>query len=283
MEKSKRYRISLVVLSIICITSLAVTANAKNPPPAKVPSYYPGDGISVKFEEESPFAFLWPERWSKRSALSFVLVVKNENQTAEEAISNNRPLYQEHNITSYYVLYPFDRQPLENGEYAWQVTDERGHVLLTTNFWIDSVPSEPYELFLLETLCMHPKEKQDGSYQVAYDKYLYIHTTEPYEVAATQKLRFCIYDSHRNIILRTDEEGIVVEYAAAPITSPSIQTGENWLRFNVGANCCFYEDDTHSCKDDYYLEVWDGRGEKRFLRFRCMRSMPQIVPGGGDL
>ena len=245
---------------------------------SKTPAYFPGDGVCVVYHPEEFFTFLWPEKWSEKSNLSFVLVTMDDGQTAEEAVSKNIPLYKEEGIQSYYVQYPWDAPPLESGEYAWQVKNANGKVLLTTQFCVGSVNTSRYEIAIPDNVWMYLKEKPDGSYHTAYDRVLYIHYTEPYEVSADQKLRFCVYDSHRNIVLRTNDTGSVVEYALIQITSPTIQTGENWLKISVGQNCFYYDESMHDYPDDYYLEVWDGKGEKNFLRFRCVHSTPRLVP-----
>lgn len=201
----------------------------------------------------------------------------DDGQTAEEAVSKNIPLYKEESIQSYYVQYPWDAPPLEFGEYAWQVKNANGKVLLTTQFRVGSVNNSKYEITTPDNVWMYLKEKPDGSYHIAYDRMLYIHYAEPYEVNTDQRLRFCIYDSHRNIVLRTNDDGLVVEPAGYLMTPPTIKTGENWLRLSVGL-CSYYDDATHDYPDDYYLEVWDGKGEKSFLRFRCVHSMPRLVP-----
>lgn len=244
---------------------------------SKTPTYFPGDGVCVVYHPEEFFTFLWPEKWAEKSNLSFVLVTMDDGQTAEEAVSKNIPLYKEKGIQSYYVQYPWDAPPLEFGEYAWQVRNANGQVLLTTRFRIGAENSSGYEVPLPDNVWMYLKEKQDGSYHIAYDRVLYIHYIEPYEVSTNQKLRFCVYDSHRNIVLRTNDTGNVVEPAGYPMTIPTIRTGENWLKFSVGL-CSYYDDATHDYPDDYYLEVWDGKGEKSFLRFRCIHSMPRLVP-----
>ena len=243
---------------------------------SKTPTYFPGDGVCVVYHPDERFTFLWPEKWSEKSDLSFVLVAIGNGQTAEEAILSNIPLFKEDVVQTYYVHYPWGSPPLEHGEYAWQVKNSNGKVLLTTQFRVGSVNTSRYEIETPDNVWMYLKEKQDGSYHIAYDRILYIHYTEPYEVTSIQKLRFCIYDSHRNIVLRTNDDGLVVEPAGYLMSLPTIKTGENWLRLSVGL-CSYYDDATHDYPDDYYLEVWDGKGEKSFLRFRCVHSMPRLV------
>lgn len=244
---------------------------------SKAPTYFPGDGVHVVYHREELFTFLWPEKWSEKSNLSFVLVTVKEGQTAEEAILSNTPLFKEAGVQTYYVQYPLDAPPLEYGEYAWQIKNANGKVLLTTRFRVDSENTSRYEITTHGNMWMYLKEKQDGSYHIAYDKVLYIHYTEPYEVNTNQQLRFCIYDSHRNIVLRTSETGAVVEPATSPTVSPTIQTGENWLRLSLGMEFYYYDDASHDYPDDYYLEVWDSKGDKSFLRFRCVHSMPRLL------
>lgn len=275
-------KITLITINLLLLSGLV--SKATNPcdrqggvSVSKTPSYFPGDGATVTFDPEEFFTFLWPEKWSAKSSLSFVLVAVNKGQTAEEALLANKPIVQEKGIRSYYVQYPCDAPPLGFGEYAWQIKSEDGKELLTTRFIIGEVNSSGFESYSPQNVWMYTKEKQDGSYHIAYDKVLRIHYTEPYEVSSGQRLRFCIYDSHRNIVLRTDNEGHIVEPAGCSIASPSIKTGENWLSLSVGL-CSYYDSLSYDSSDDYYLEVWDSKGEKSFLRFRCVQSMPIVVP-----
>ena len=274
-------KISLFTINLLLLSGLV--SKATNPCDwqggvnvSKTPSYFPGDGVTVTFDPDAFFTFLWPEKWSAKSSLSFVLVAVNKGQTAEEALLENTPIVQEKYIRSYYIQYPCDAPPLEFGEYAWQIKNADGKTLLTTHFAIGEENSSGYEIYALQNAWMYTKEQLDGSYHIAYDRVLRIHYTEPYEVSADQKLRFCIYDSHRNIVLRTNDEGYIVEPAGYSMTSPTIQTGENWLSFSVGL-CSYYDSFSHDYPDDYYLEVWDSKGEKSFLRFRCVHSMPRLI------
>lgn len=274
-------KITLITINLLLLSGLV--SKATNPcdwqrgvSASKTPSYFPGDGATVTFDPNDFFTFLWPEKWPAKSSLSFVLVAVNKGQTVEEALSDNKPIVQENDIKSYYVQYPCDAPPLEFGEYAWQIKNADGKTLLTTHFFIGEENSSGYEIYTPQNVWMYTKERQDGSYHIAYDRVLRIHYTEPYEVNADQKLRFCIYDSHRNIVLRTDDEGHIVEPAGYSMTSPTIQTGENWLSFTVGL-CSYYDSYSHDYPDDYYLEVWDSKGEKSFLRFRCVHSIPRLV------
>ena len=276
---TKRTFVLVNMLLALGLTANTFPVNLRTVAPlsSKTPAYFPGDGVCVVYNPDVFFTFLWPEKWSEKSDLSFVLVAMEDGQTAEDAVLINSPLFKKEGIQSYYVHYPLDAPPLEYGEYAWQVKNANGKVLLTTQFRVGSEKSSGYEIPVPDNVWMYLKEKQDGSYHLAFDMALYIHYTEPYEVSTNQKLRFCIYDSHRNVVLRTNDEGLVVEPAGYSMTTPTIRTGENWLRFSVGL-CSYYDDATHDYPDDYYLEVWDSKGEKSFMRFRCVHSMPRVVP-----
>ena len=126
---------------------------------------------------------------------------------------------------------------------------------------MDSLPDPKDDIIPVENIWMYLKEKMDGSYQITYSKQVLIHYTEPYVVADTQRLRFRIYDDLRNVVLGTNDAGTMVDYTY-PVQSPLIQTGENWLTIVLGANC---EYDRY-----YYLEAWDSKGERSYLRFKCV-------------
>lgn len=126
---------------------------------------------------------------------------------------------------------------------------------------VDSLPAPKDDIIPYEDIWMYLKEKLDGSYQVCYSRQLLIHYTEPYVVADTQRLRFRIYDDRRNVVLNTNDAGVIVSYTY-PVQSPVIQTGENWLTVVLGANCEYGR--------YYYLEVWDSKGERSYSRFKCV-------------
>lgn len=126
---------------------------------------------------------------------------------------------------------------------------------------VDSLPDPKDDVIPYENIWMYLKEKLDGSYQVCYNRQLLIHYTEPYVVADTQRLRFRIYDDRRNVVLGTDDAGVMVSYTY-PVQSPVIQAGENWLTLALEANCEYGQ--------YYYLEVWDSKSERSYLRFKCV-------------
>ena len=109
----------------------------------------------MTFDPNDFFTFLWPEKWSAKSSLSFVLVAVNKGQTVEEALSDNKPIVQENDIRSYYVQYPCDAPPLVFGEYAWQIKNADGKTLLTTHFVIGEVNSSGYEISTPQNVWMY--------------------------------------------------------------------------------------------------------------------------------
>lgn len=112
--------------------------------------------------------------------------------------------------------------------------------------------------------CMYVQERMDGTFHEVYDSVLRIHFDEPYAVSNHQRLRFKVYDKYRNVIVQTDNAGNITDSICGAITqSPIITTGENWLEINFW---CFNLDEG----EYYYLEVWNGKGEKGFLRFKVM-------------
>jgi hypothetical protein len=113
---------------------------------------------------------------------------------------------------------------------------------------------------------MYVQERMDGTCHAVYDSVLRIHYEEPYTVSNHQRLRFKVYDKYRNVVVQTDNAGNITDSICGAITqSPIIRTGENWLEINFW---CFNLNEG----DYYYLEVWNGKGEKGFLRFKVMPS-----------
>lgn len=135
---------------------------------------------------------------------------------------------------------------------AWQVAD-------TGTRQIEGIVTPTMEY-------MYVQEQMDGTCHAIYDSVLRIHYEEPYTVSNHQRLRFKVYDKYRNVIVQTDNAGNITDSICGAITqSPIITTGENWLEINFW---CFnlYEGEF------YYLEVWNGKGEKGYLRFKVMPS-----------
>ena len=123
--------------------------------------------------------------------------------------------------------------------------------------------SIPRWLSLPPVTYMYVQEKLDGTCHVAYNDILRIHYEEPYAVSNIQRLRFRILDKYRNVLLETNEQGVVQNTSCSSTLSPIIKTGENWLTINL--TCLNLVEDYY-----YYLEVWNGKGEISYLRFVCL-------------
>lgn len=128
-------------------------------------------------------------------------------------------------------------------------------------FRVDSVPRSRDGIITPAMAYMYVQEKLDGTCHLAFDEILRIHYEEPYAVPDHQRLRFRIYDKYRNLVVGTDETGLVENAGCSDTLSPRIKIGENWLIVNL---TCLGLDE-----DYYYLEVWNGKGEVSYLRFKC--------------
>ncbi len=118
-----------------------------------------------------------------------------------------------------------------------------------------------------DTSYVYVQEKLDGTCHVVCNWKLRIHYEEPYSVSDTQRLRFCIYDKNRNVLVRTNEAGLIDNASCVDTLSPKIKTGENWLTIELLCPSLFEE------YNYYYLEVWNGKGETSYLRFKCLPSL----------
>ena len=152
---------------------------------SRPPAYFPGNGVSVTFSENDCFTFLWPKKWSSKSELKFLLVKLKDGQKPEEAILSNTPVFQQDGIKTHYLDYPLKADPLDYGEYVWQLQNEKGKVLLRTQFNIDSIGNSGYEVERVDNGWMYMKEKLDGSYHDADDKILKI----------VDALKLCVNDN----------------------------------------------------------------------------------------
>lgn len=111
---------------------------------------------------------------------------------------------------------------------------------------------------------MYMQERMDGTCHAVYDSILRIHYEEPYAVSNTQRLRFKVYDKYRNTVVQTDNAGNITDSVCQTMNpSPVITTGENWL--TVSLRCLNLTEGEY-----YYLEVWNGKGEKGYLRFKVV-------------
>lgn len=131
----------------------------------------------------------------------------------------------------------------------------------------DSIPRSRDGIITPDMAYMYVQEKLDGTCHVVYNHKLKIHYEEPYSVSDTQRLRFCIYDKNRNVLVRTNEAGLIDNASCVDTLSPKIKTGENWLTIELLCPSLFEE------YNYYYLEVWNGKGETSYLRFKCLPSL----------
>lgn len=155
-------------------------------------------------------------------------------------------------ITASFIPYGFGMRSCSDLFVAWQVVD-------TGTRQIEGIVTPKMEY-------MYVQERMDGTCHAVYDSILRIHYDEPYAVSNSQRLRFKVYDKYRNMVIQTDNAGNITDGVCGAITqSPVITTGENWLTVNLG---CFNLNEG----EYYYLEVWNGKGEKGFLRFKVMPS-----------
>lgn len=139
-------------------------------------------------------------------------------------------------------------------------------ILSSTSLLADTGTRQLTGLLTPKTEWMYVQERMDGTCHAVYDSILRIHYEEPYTVSNHQRLRFKVYDKYRNVIVQTDNAGNITDSTCGAITqSPAITTGENWLEINFW---CFNLDEG----EYYYLEVWNGKGEKGYLRFKVMPS-----------
>ena len=135
-------------------------------------------------------------------------------------------------------------------------------LLLITGMYVwDGFAQTRTEMPRKHNYYMYLKEKLDGSYQVAYDKQVWLHYEEPYSVTDTQCLRFRVFDDNHSLVVETDEYGIPANPNCPRVP---IQYGDNWVTVNLSSLTSF---------DQFYtMEVWDSKGETRYLRFLCKSS-----------
>lgn len=140
-----------------------------------------------------------------------VIVEKQGNQDASQAIMSNTPIFVRNNLNTHSLLYPIDAPVLERGkQYSWQVQKlQNGVVKNTTEAWTFNVrkPEEKREVKVYAVL----KKKLDGSIVEISNKMLRFRFTEDF-VGGNLKCK--IYNSRNEQMLPTvknSESGLVSE------------------------------------------------------------------------
>ena len=140
-------------------------------------------------------------------------------------------------------------------------------LLLIMELSVWGVYAQPEEQLRKHNHYMCLKESLDGGYQMAYDKQVWLHYEEPYSVTDTQGLRFRVYDDDHAVVVETDEVGIPTNPNCPCVP---IEYGDNWLEVDLSAVTEYGR--------YYTMEVWNGKGEKQYLRFKCSSSRPSQEP-----
>ncbi len=239
----------------------------------KMWAIYPLEKYPVSFTREEPFPFIWSDTTGQYAPYVFSLYEILKGQTPEDAIKYNKPIYSQTDVQLYYLNYPWNAPSLSSGDYVFQVVAQKDkdiRALGRLKISIDSVPLHPSLTLKYYNYYVPLKEAYDGSYQMAYDKRLYIHYQEFYKPAQRQGLRFIIRNMNREILVETDEAGVVLNNYAPSIP---IRYRDNYVVINL-ETCpgIFYKT---SVPNAYYtLEVWNEKREYFFLRFACDPSKP---------
>jgi hypothetical protein len=104
------------------------------------------------------------------------------------------------------------------------------------------------------------QEKLDGTFQKASHKTIWIKYEELYGDTNTTYLCFSIYDEDRNLLYETKDDG--TRKMGCYLSPVPKKYGLNWLQ--IPLSCTAIEDGKF-----YYLEVWNAKNEKFYLRFYC--------------
>lgn len=225
---------------------------------------YPISTDSMLFSRDDFFTFIWDDTAMQYVPYEFILVPLNPGQNPKEAIYLNDTILYKDSILNYYLNYPWDAPNLDTGAYAWGVK-KNGASYDVASFRIYDHVAFPVKPLRLPNYYAKLQERLDGSFQVVFDKRLWIHYKEWYQVSTTQGLRFRIWNAWRTLLIaETDETG---HLTVGNIPLVPIQYGDNWLQINL-----------ESCigigtSPFYYLEVWNEKGETEYLRF----NLQQII------
>jgi len=234
--------------------------------------YPPKADAELPFNRDVPgedFTIMWSDTNLVYAPYYIKLVEITGTQTPQEALDENPPVFAIDSLDIFYFNYPWNAPILvENQKYAFSVTGilKFDTVKSITYFTINNNTS--YERINLRRTNLYAllQESLDGNIHAGYDKRVWIKYRENYEVPVTQGLRYAIYDDQRRLIVETDESGSPNPNASAPVLP--IKYGENYLMINL-ETCPRVK-----ARQVYYLEVWNEKGQYKYLRFMTDYSIP---------
>ena len=220
--------------------------------------------------QDEYFTFVWSDSSLLFAPYRLEIVEIIDTQTRQQALDSNPPVYVKEGIDYFYYNYPWNAPELELGKrYAFSVTGFDGTRIIRPTSGFELVPLiiSPFFLPRMPNQYVLLQEVLDGSFHIAYDKRLWIKYREDYEVSPSQNLRYAVYDSRRQVMVETDDSGIP---NTGLVNTVPIRYGENYLVINL-ETCSGIE-----MLKYYYLEVWNEKGRRWYLRFIFDYSI--IVP-----
>jgi hypothetical protein len=228
---------------------------------SQTPKVFFPDYVEIAFTTTDFFTFMWTDTNLIYAPYQFALY------RAKDTI----PIYSATGIKEYYVNYPWNAPPLETDSYVWSVTSMSGNWSGTGYFYIHPQALK-LSLFRAKNQYTELRERLDGSYQYAFDKWLYFHYSQFYITQGNQGLRFVIRDESHNEIIRTNEYGVPDGSCPVPVVPISYKENYLVLKLDQCPEIEYYK--------YYYLDVWNEKDEHLYLRFQCRPSSPvaRIVP-----
>src|SRR5574344_2757119 len=159
---------------------------------------YPNND-ALTMGNDSTFVFVWNDTALLFAPYTFTLI--KEHKTTNTQYDT---IFQLENIHNYYLNYPWDAPSLSEGNYRWQIASDSFAQAFSASFRIQN----PLRVIRLKhNYYMDLKTKMDGSYQMAYDKKLFIHYDENYAVDTNNYLCFRILSSNMDTLVTTDNDG----------------------------------------------------------------------------
>ena len=232
---------------------------------------YPKNGAELPFNRDVPgqyFTFMWSDTNLMYAPYHIKIAEITGTQTPQEALDQNPPVFVRDSLAIFYFNYPWNAPVLGNKKkYAFSVTGilNSDTVITIIDFIINNELS-PQEGFVQRSVNQYAmlQESLDGTIHAGYDKHLWVKYKENYEVGASQKLRYVIYDEQHRIIVKTNEAGALNPEV---VNTLPIRYGENYLiiKFDIFPAI--------KPRQTYFLEVWNEKGQFQYLRFMCDYSI----------
>lgn len=213
------------------------------------------DSITVKnpllvWNHSEPFDVLMPGEYYR-----LMLVELKDNQTPEDGLNMNKPLFMKDFLSAHQVQYPVDAPELKPGfHYGWQVQKVTNSLITNKSEAWEFVVPKPKEVVHQKYAAL--QRQLNASFTTITSRRLYFHFVEEYET--NQALKCKIYATDQNMYEPSSGQTIVnideVQETALK------KEGQGRFMIDLAA--------LNLTPDKYYtLQAENEKGEKFYLKF----------------